>query len=224
MEPTATFPDTALIDKLGSEGLPIRLVFWRATQQRVKHRNPLFNKDTGVTPLLMAPDQLHALNLGSLNKFAQELLWTMLWNSVWADRLQQAQGAWLHLSILAIRGEVKEWETAFHMANPLHKQTIIQKLQEGHIGKPTSRCLKLKAAESKYLFLYLLAKLEKVWTQLHRGQLWLQAARAMDDLLKKLSGMPLKPSEVQEQDRMRQIATTSVNAIAVKIKTMWNWT
>ena len=40
-------------------------------QTRVKHRNPLFGVALGATPDILLVDSLHALNLGTLKRFAQ---------------------------------------------------------------------------------------------------------------------------------------------------------
>ena len=87
LEPTASLRDTVLIDKLTDADLPINLTFWRAVQIRLKHRNPLFNRRTGVTPFLIAADQLHALNLGTLQRLTQYLLWSMMLSSVFVSRV-----------------------------------------------------------------------------------------------------------------------------------------
>ena len=95
LEPTPNFPDTGLNDRLSIDDLPIRLRFWRIAQVRVKHRNPLFKKQTGVTPFLIAPDQLHALNLGALQRFSQELVWIMMQSSVWVSKQGLDQKSWV---------------------------------------------------------------------------------------------------------------------------------
>ena len=102
-------PDVSIIDKLGEGDLPVSLVFWRAAQGRVKHRNPLFNPGLGITPFLMVPDQLHAFNLGVLQRFAQELMWSMFWWSVWVDRSKCTQDEWIALNLVALRAELKAW-------------------------------------------------------------------------------------------------------------------
>ena len=71
LEPTLSVPDTSLIDDWGEDDLPKELLFWRETQKRVKHRNPLFNRAIDVTPMRLIIDTLHVLNLGVLLRFAQ---------------------------------------------------------------------------------------------------------------------------------------------------------
>ena len=150
LEPSASLPDIAGIDKLVASDLPVTLTFWRALQQRVKHRNPLFNLLIGVLPFLMVPDQLHCLNLGAMQRFAQELMWIMLWSSVWTDRAKKDQITWIEESLIGMRSELAAWQDQHNKANPSHKPTTIQKITQGHIGLPGQRMLRLKAAETNY--------------------------------------------------------------------------
>ena len=78
--------------------------------------------------------------------------------------------------------------------------TEIQKITSAHVGVPTNRLLKLKAAETKYFFWFLHNRLKSVWPKLDQGRLWLQAANHMFDLLQALASMPWKLSLAQEQD------------------------
>ena len=50
LEPCPSMPDIGAVDNLvvGQEG--VWLVFWRNTQDRVKHNNPIFDETLGVTP------------------------------------------------------------------------------------------------------------------------------------------------------------------------------
>ena len=200
LEPTPLFQDTSLIDGLTADDLPIKLTFWRVEQVRVKHRNPLFNRTTGATPELIAPDQLHALNLGPLQRFSQELLWGMLKSSVWVARGGLDQKTFVEQACVPVRAELKAWEYSFNKAHPLHKPTIVQPITPSTIGTPTHRLLKLKAAEMKYFFFFLHSKLQEIWTMVHNGQLWLGASQAMWDLLNELDGQPWKLTEEQVKD------------------------
>ena len=150
LEPNTNFRDTGLIDRLSIDDLPVRLIFWRSAQVRVKHRNPLFNRRTGVTPFLLAPDQLHALNLGALQRFSQELVWIMMRSSVWVSRQGLDQKSWVERCCIALRADLNGWETKFNRQHPLHKPTTVQKITPAHLGTPNRRLLKLKAAEMMF--------------------------------------------------------------------------
>ena len=194
-------PDTALIDRADATHLPLRLRFWRPVQVRVKHRNPLFNPAIGVTPILMAPDQLHAFNLGPMLVFARDLLWIMMWSSVWSPRGRQDQTQWIEQSLIPMRSELEAWQLKFQRDHPSHKGTKIQKITGHVVGKPAARTLNLKAAEVKYFFFFLHSKLLNVSHRLHQGDLWLAASTALYNLVDEMSGMPWKVSDDQDEDR-----------------------
>ena len=86
LEPSLVLVDVDKFESIDPRVLAIRLTFWRKVQTRVKHRNPLFGEALGVTPDILVVDSLHALNLGTLKRFAQELVWQMFWNQVWIER------------------------------------------------------------------------------------------------------------------------------------------
>ena len=199
LEPTPDMPNVSTIDSLALAQLPVRLVFWRSNQSRVKHRNPIFNPDIGITPVLLGVDQLHALNLGALQKFARELMWIMVWCSIWGNRSGDQQN-WIAQSLIVMRSELKLWEERYRRAHPEHKATEIQQITSGHIGVPRSRYLKLKAAETKFFFWYLHETLKRVWGRVHQGKVWLASADSMSGLLEALSVRPWKLTLAQEQD------------------------
>ena len=86
LEPTRTMPDTAAIETIIELGNGVWLTFWRPTQERVKHRNPLLDSRIGVTVASFIIDSLHALNLGTLQTFCQELAWIIMWSGVYCSR------------------------------------------------------------------------------------------------------------------------------------------
>ena len=200
LEPTPSIPDVAMIDSLTADQLPVQLVFWRNNQTRVKHRNPIFNAAIGITPFILGVDQLHALNLGALHKFARELMWILMWCSVWGKRAGQVQEAWISDSLIVMRSELKLWEGRYKRAHPTKKVTDVQDITAGHIGTPTCRYLKLKAAETKYFFWFLHETLPRVWRKVHQGKVWLAAADRMAGLLQVLVAKPWKLIVAQEQD------------------------
>ena len=207
LEPTLTLPNVSMLDGFTADDLPVRLHFWRTEQQRVKHRNPIFNKEIGLVPYMMATDMLHAVNMGTLQKFARELLWMMMWCGVWCTRRGRPQDEWIDLSLIAMRSELGTWERDYNKAHPLHKPTIIQKITPGHIGKPTARVLKLKAAETKAFFYFLHWKVQSVADQMHQGELWLQSSNEMEALLRVMTearNWKLTTSQLQDRTSVPQ--------------------
>ena len=86
---------------------------------------------------------------------ARELLWVMMWCGVWCSRVRRPQMEWIDLSLIGMRSELGAWERDYNAARPEHKPTLIQKITQGHIGKPTARVLKLKVAETKVFYYFL---------------------------------------------------------------------
>ena len=136
-------------------------------------------------------------------------------SSVWVSRFGIDQKSWVERCCIPLRAELAAWEHKFNKRHPSHKPTIVQPITPATIGKPTSRLLKLKAAEMKYFFLFLHSKLMEVWTEVHDGQLWLQASRAMSDLLMELDGHPWKLSDDQVQDNKININKTRASRLSV---------
>ena len=97
------------------------------------------------------------------------------------------------------------WEDKFNRAHPSHKATKVQPVTTAVVGKPTGRLLKLKAAEMKVCFRFLHSKIEEEWASVHNGQLWLQASRAMHDLLLEIEGQPWKLSDEQVQEKTKTV-------------------
>ena len=145
-------------------------------------------------------DLLHALNLGTLQHFSRELVWQMFWNNIWIVRRGRIQQDLVDLSVQGLRAELAVWEDEHRRARPDHKQTQIQKLTAAHVGVPSTRVLKLKATENKYLFYFLLSKLRAVAHLLHKGDVWLEAAVAMNTLLRAMERMPWNLDAAGVQD------------------------
>ena len=162
LEPSATLRDVGKFDIICTTDLPLLVTFWRGVQQRVKFRNPLFDEALGVVPDRCGVDALHALNLGVMKRFATELVWQMMWNSIWVDRRGKVQDVWLEDSVVCLRSELTLWEDADRRSRPLHKQTKIKKLEGKHFGTPTKRELSLKAAETKAFFYFSHYKLQSI--------------------------------------------------------------
>ena len=201
LSPTATLIDVGLIDEWAGKDLPKQLVFWRRNQTRVLWRNPVFDESIDAGPQRMIVDSLHALNLGSLNRFAQELVWVMMWSSVWCTRAGRAQAEWMALSCQGIRTELKAWESDYMRSHPDHKHTEIQKLTPAHFEQgPTSRNLKMQAAETKYVFYFLHSIIGEHTHKIRQGNLWHSACNALERMMRLLETLPWNMSLGQQQE------------------------
>ena len=162
----------------------------------------LFDDAIDVGPERLCVDVLHTLNLGSMQKFAQELVWVMFLSSVWCDIRNKTQDEWLDISVIALRADLDIYEGNAARANPEHKPTKVQKLTSTHFGKPSSRTFKVKAAETKVCFYFLHHKIQSVSGRLSQGALWLEAANSLEALLRCMERFPWKLSPQQVKDRV----------------------
>jgi hypothetical protein len=199
LEPSRTLPDVAALEEVKT--FPIELTFWRTgVQHRTKHRNPLFDDAIGIGMPQVLVDQLHALNLGVMKLFAQELLWELMWRCVWVDKNGRVQDDWIACNLIIVRGLLSEWQDSYARAHPGHKQTVIQQITPGMVGTPGNRCLALKAAETKYFFLFLCDLLPAHVHSLPQGGKWLAAATTLRTLISRFTELPwhLENGNVQE--------------------------
>ena len=98
-------------------------------------------------------DQLHGLNMGTLNRFSQELCWQIFWDGVWISRRGLTQTEWIDSSVQGLRADLNIWMDKQERDNPSHQSTRIQELKPESFGRPGARVLKLKAAETKVFLL-----------------------------------------------------------------------
>ena len=98
-------------------------------------------------------DSLHANNLGTMKKFATELVWQLIYNDRFAKQSGATQEDWIERSCQSLRSQLNVFEAIQAKDNPKHKATKVQMIDGSVIGIPSSRSLKLKAAETKaFLF------------------------------------------------------------------------
>ena len=114
----------------------------------------MFDAVIGIGLHCMTIDLLHAYNLGCLLIFCRELVWQMLWDSVWCGRTGRVQSEWIEVSVIGLRADLALWERNYGRDHPKHKPTRIQKLAAAHFGLPSRRTLNIKAAETKYFFMF----------------------------------------------------------------------
>ena len=194
LEPSIVVPDVGSFEELESR-LPLFVTFWRrGVQARVLHRNPLLDAELDITPRRLVVDVLHCLNLGTLKSFCRELLWQLMWDGAWIDRRGRIQDEWVDLSVSSMRVELNQFLDVYERNNKDHKITRIQQVTTGMVGTPAARLLKLKAAETKYFFYFLVSKIKKVSARIHCGGTWLHAATAMERFLRLLEALPCKIS------------------------------
>lgn len=152
LDPTGNLPDVGDFFDLAS--FPTELVFWRTSRESLsRHRNPLFNTMTGVTPFrCLTIDVLHALYLGIVKTFACHALWHLLRSGVFGslgsgeEQLESAR--------LALNHKLFQWYKKRHLDHPGEALTRVSDLTRKMIGQPTKPVLKTKAAESWGMLLF----------------------------------------------------------------------
>lgn len=146
LEPTLAVMDPASID---SRPPPFELLFWRVSAESItKHRNPLFNRYTGVTPeRCLAIDWLHALSLGVVGFFVQHVFHELLHRN--AFQVNGPASVQYEMGIRRLKAEVCVWYTAESRAGRHHNR--LNMLTLGMLGSYTEQCFKLHGAETNGL-------------------------------------------------------------------------
>ena len=200
LEPCDELLDVAAFDALTV--FPVRLTFWRPGGiEKTKHRNPLFDRSLGITPMILLVDLLHNLLLGCMQHFATDLLWVMMINGVWAKKTAR-QEDWIENNVRVMRGDLALWQDRLERSRPHWQSTRIQDIYPEMVGTPAKRFLKLKVVETKYLFYFLAQKINggAVKDLVHQGGAWAAAADALRALHQRMDELPWKIDEADAQE------------------------
>ena len=196
VEPTETLPDIGAFFVINE--FPFPVTFWNSSLETMtRHRNPLFQRRLGVSLRSLTVDILHCFYLGNFQVFACYLLWHMLEHNVW-DRTG-TQEEIVANSLIIVRAELQPWMKNRRRTHPLENLTELYDINPAMIGDRTSKCLKLKAAETWTFLLFAVDKFKNVTHILYYGQL-LAAGNALIQLSGIWSRSPwrMPPNLVQE--------------------------
>ena len=209
---------------------PTTLTFWRPSAgHNVKHRNPLFDKELGIVPSSMLTDSLHALNLGAMKSFAADLFWRLLLSGVWSKVEGRTQEEFTASAVEKMRSALVAWQDKQERANPEHKSTRIQDITPAMVGTPSNRVLALKAAETKYFFLFLTDQLVEQERHLPQGGLWAAAANELAALLHRMDELPWKLETPQAEETHPTGSTYThshgdIHSFALRVSVLfWLW-
>ena len=151
LEPQPTMPDVgAAVDN--NSTTHVRLVFWRCSQETITHRrNPLFSKETGITPDIFVPDWLHGLSLGCYKRWIA-FVWRILFevNVFGVDRVNASTVEAYHgTCVVFLKEQLFQWYADENASGRQHAR--VQNLTPGMV-EPTD--LGTWGAETNGLLLF----------------------------------------------------------------------
>jgi hypothetical protein len=196
LEPHPGMPDVADFDSLNS--FPVRVLFWRVSEQtRTRHRNPLFWPQTGVTTDALAIDILHTLHLGVILYFSSEVVWALLLGNIFGI----AGGAddILHMGVFRIRDRLFAWYNQWDAAHPERPACRLGNFTVQMLGDRAHPRLHVRAAESYWMFLFVLDLLRDHADKIDNGRILLVAGESLIEYLNilKQHGSRLPPDVPQ---------------------------
>ena len=164
LEPTAFLPDVAAFGDITTFPTPQRgILFWRSSDVTIcTRRNPLFDRELGVTPTRsIAIDLLHTLFLGPMHTWCRMVVWRLLSSGLWGT-IAASESERVQVGVLCLRAELMAWYAARRRAlSPAHHVTELSDLTVKMVGTATAPRLKTKAMETFGLLLFLTEMLLK---------------------------------------------------------------
>jgi hypothetical protein len=151
LEPSLELADVGALE---SVALPTTLTFWRTSAETLtRHRNPLFQHDTGVDQNSLAMDALHTLHLGVFLNYCKCVLWALIdcgycYTSAFVAKHTAAE----LFALIVPRLRNNLWSFYDILERQLgHKVTRLTDLTTAMLGESAHRKLKTKAAETRWL-------------------------------------------------------------------------
>lgn len=201
LEPSAECPDVGEVEHLG---LPVTLVFWRPSLETItKHRNPLFNRTTGIGLHSLTVDVLHCFYLGVLQVHCSRILWALFEADAWSTREagHSTAQARLQESCTRLQADLAHWCRLRARAYPHEKITLVQDISPYIVGASAEdQKLGLKGGETKTVFLYLCEFLPRCRKRVHHKAHMMDANAALKQHMDILRDAPHRLSPEQEQD------------------------
>ena len=200
LEPSEALSDVAHFEVVEAG---TTMIFWRrSAETRTRHRNPLMDPLIGVTLRIMVVDTLHAFNLGPLKEYCKHLTWELIAADAWRVGGNRTREEVIAMTCMRVHHDLTLWYKARRASHPHEKMTEIQAFTPKMLGSIGKRALGLKAAETKYYFLFLRSVL--LGTQgarLPRSDLWIVGYDALSQILDTFSRekMLLPASVVQDR-------------------------
>jgi len=154
-------PNTALRDVAGFEQLPLpaTVLFWRPAMETVtRHRNPLFNRSTGVSPDTLKVDPLHCLYLGVFQVHIARVVWGLFDADGW--NVGALDGNWteverIQMSCIRMQASLHVWCQNRRRSHPEEVVTEVQEITPKMIGGRADQKFALKGGETKTFLLFI---------------------------------------------------------------------
>ena len=196
LEPSESLRDVSLLDDVQT---PIDILFWRCAEDTAtRHRNPVFDLDTGVTLDCLTVDLLHALNLGVMLKFCAVVLWCLIDSDVFPKAGTSEEN--VQNAVLLLRAQLMAWYRQQQRERPERSLTRVSDLTVKMIGSRHDPKCKTKGAETFGLLLFLNSQLATHRLILGRtGQRLLRAGTCLVELVDKWASCwrVLSPADIQ---------------------------
>jgi hypothetical protein len=131
---------------------PVTVMFWRPRDETyTKHRVPIFNQLTAVTPdRTAAVDYLHALSLGVFGTWCSFVCWVLLQHNVFGLS-GSTQEARLAAMVIRLRADLFAWYRSESLSGREHSR--VQNITTGLLGAPPDYLCGLHGAETNgFLF------------------------------------------------------------------------
>ena len=199
VEPSSLLP--AVADVYGLRVFPVQVLFWRRrSETRIRHRNPLFDANIGITVAILTMDHLHAVNLGVLKELAARGVWELVLCDAFRTR-ETTQDSLVESSCLAIVSEFKAFARRSSMQELISSK--FGDLTPKMLGQPAKpKLARLKAAETRGLSYFLRECFGKYGESVSRADVWHAAFDSLCVFFDIIRGQPWLMSS-QSRSRLR---------------------
>ena len=154
LEYSDVLSDVGLLESLDFDAQEkYEVVFWRRSRETAcLFRCPLWDERIGLTAdNVLCIDLLHTFHLGVLLVYVRCAIWKLLEAGAWPAREGTAAERYRN-SVLQLRNELFNWYTRFRDKT----LTRLAYLTPAMLGAPSNRLLKIKAAETYGLLIFVL--------------------------------------------------------------------
>lgn len=194
LEPTPTMPNVAFFD---DAPVPFTVITWRPTLETgSRHRNPLFDPATGMSPLSLGIDWLHTLSLGVFQVTLQHVIWDLLEANIY--NIGGPFSSVFELGVARLRQDLFRWYQTEQAQGRVH--TRVQQFVPSMLGSATDKQFKLHASETNGFLHFSMTLLDTHGASLGRKHsLYKDAVGSMVKVCELIKRFPrrLPPREMQ---------------------------